>query len=166
MQVFLNIYPKILVSHLRGDVHTHFVTENVNLTFQVGEWVGKNIFIVTFGVTKWFRRRSKFKRKSIINKYKKLVYTRLFSISSRQLLGRYLYLTGFVISLWKKAPTSHIYSSQHVENGREENYLLSGHSSRNHILTTQIYLQVPADLFMFTEDILKKTSLFMQCPCQ
>ena len=34
-----------------------------------GVWVGKNIFIMTFCVTKWFKRKPHFKRKDINKKY-------------------------------------------------------------------------------------------------
>ena len=40
----------------------------------LGGWVVKNEFIM-FCVTKWFQRRSHFKRKNIIIKYKKLKRT-------------------------------------------------------------------------------------------
>ena len=39
-----------------------------------GGWVGKDVFIMMFCVTKWFQRRSYFERKNI-NKYKKLQRT-------------------------------------------------------------------------------------------
>ena len=69
--------------------------------------------------------RSHFKRK-IINNIKITSYT-------CQLLGRYFVLdrflkSAFVTSPRKKAPTSHIYSSQQVESGRKNSF-------RNHILT-------------------------------
>ena len=35
----------------------------------------------------------------------------------------------------KKAPTSHFYSSQYVENGKEKNYVIRVYSFRNHVLT-------------------------------
>ena len=41
----------------------------------LGGWVVKNEFIMMFCVTKWFQRRSHFKRKNIIIKYKKLKRT-------------------------------------------------------------------------------------------
>ena len=41
----------------------------------LGGWVVKNIFIMMFCVTKWFQRRSDFKRKNIMIKYKKLKRT-------------------------------------------------------------------------------------------
>ena len=43
--------------------------------------------------------------------------------------------SAFVISPRKKAPTSHFYSSQHVENRGEKNYVIRVYSNRNHILT-------------------------------
>ena len=44
--------------------------------------------------------------------------------------------SSFVISSQKKATASYFYSSQHVENGKEKNYLISVHSFRNHIETS------------------------------
>lgn len=85
--------------------------------------VGKNMFVMTFCVTRCFQRRSHVKRKNIVNKYIKLL-----------LLDGLLY-SAFVISPWKKAPTSHFFCSQHVENGREKNYVLWVYSFRNYILT-------------------------------
>ena len=34
----------------------------------LGGWVGKDIFIMTFSVTKWFQRKSHFKRKNILKR--------------------------------------------------------------------------------------------------
>ena len=41
----------------------------------LGGWLVKNEFIMMFCVTNWFQRRSHFKRKNIIIKYKKLKRT-------------------------------------------------------------------------------------------
>ena len=130
---------------LRGDVHTHFVTQNVNLTF-LGWWVGKTIFAMEFCVTKWFQRRSHFKRKNI-NKYKKIQYTHVcfpfHTVATYEVLVLDGFLnSAFVISPPKKAPNSNFHSSQQVQNGRERNYVIRVYSFRNHILT---FIEVPAD---------------------
>ena len=39
--------------------------------------------------------------------------------------------SAFIINLQKKAPMSHFYSSQHVENRREENYVIHVYSFKN-----------------------------------
>ena len=44
---------------------------------------------------------------------------------------------SFLISSWKEAPTSNIYSSHHVENGRGSNYVIGVYSFRNIILTSR-----------------------------
>ena len=43
--------------------------------------------------------------------------------------------SSFIINPRKEAPTSQFYSSQHVENGRENKYVIRVNSFRNHILT-------------------------------
>ena len=120
----------VIFNLLRDDDHTHFVTKNLNLTLQACGWVGKNIFTMTFCVTKRFRRKSHFIRKIIINK--KYYNAHLFSISSSYL---FLVLKGFlnsalVISQRKKLPTLHFYSLQYAEKGREKTasylYAVSG----------------------------------------
>ena len=50
---------------LWGNIHTHFFMENVNVMLQLCGWVGKNILIMIFCVTKWFQRKSHFKRKKL-----------------------------------------------------------------------------------------------------
>ena len=52
---------------LKSDVHTQFLMQNFNLEV-LGGWVGKDIFIMTFSVTKWFQRKSHFKRKNILKR--------------------------------------------------------------------------------------------------
>ena len=107
----------------------------------LGGWVGKNIFTMTFCVTKWFQRRSQSRRKNI-KKCKKLqlIYV-CFPFHHGSLVDRELLVlegflnSAFVISPQKKAPTSLFYSLQHVQNGREKNYLICVYSFSNHILT-------------------------------
>ena len=77
-------------------------------------------------MTKWFQRRSHFKRKNIKNKYRELQLTHVCFLSQTVATWEVLVLdrllsSVFVISLRKKAPTSHFYSLQHVENGKEKN---------------------------------------------
>ena len=45
--------------------------------------------------------------------------------------------SSFVINPRKVAPTSQFYSSKHVENRRESNYVIRVNSLRNHILTSR-----------------------------
>ena len=70
-------------------------------------------------------------------------------ICSRQVLN-----SSFAISPPIKVPTSHFYSSQHVENGNKKTtsymYTISGTNTLR-----QRYLQVLADLFTFTKEIFK-----------
>ena len=45
--------------------------------------------------------------------------------------------SSFVINPRKEAPTSQFYSSKHVKNRRENNYVIRANSLRNHILTSR-----------------------------
>ena len=103
-------------------------------------WVGKTIIAMTFCVTKWFQRRSHFKRKNIISKYKKLQRTYFCFPFHTVATWEVLVLDGFLNSAFvicprKKASPSDFYSSQHVENARERNYVTRVYSFRNHIRT-------------------------------
>ena len=85
--------------HLKGQRSYPFC--HAKLKFNVlGGWVGKNIFIMTFCVTKWFKRKSHFKRKHIVNK----VCTSVFHLIT--VLEGFLH-SAFVTSPQKKALTSH-----------------------------------------------------------
>ena len=72
----------------------------------------------------------------------------LFSISK----------SAFVSSLLKSLPpSSHFYSSQHVESGGEKN------------TTSHVYnfnLHVHADLSRFSKEIVKENIFYIQCPCK
>ena len=57
----------------------------------------------------------------------------MVATSEALVLHRFLNF-AFVICPREKAPFSHFYSSQHVENGRERNYVIRVYSFRNHIL--------------------------------
>ena len=93
---------------------------------------------MTFSVTKWFQRKSRFKRKNIINKNEKLQRTHIFFFHFVLVLVLEGFLNfSFLISSWKEAPTSNIYSSHHVENGRGSNYVIGVYSFRNIILTSR-----------------------------
>ena len=85
----------------------------------LGGRVGKDIFIMTFCVTKWFQR------KNIINKNKKLKLTHVCFPFHHGACTRRVFKFSVHNQYTKKAPTSNIYSSQYVENGREKNYLIS-----------------------------------------
>ena len=75
------------------------------------------MFIMTFSVRNWFQIKSHFKRKNIISNNKKLnLRTTVFDFIT---IREGFLSSAFVISLWEKAPTSYLYSSQHVENGRD-----------------------------------------------
>ena len=77
---------------------------------------------VTFCVIKWFQRKSHFKRKNIINKNKKLKRKHVcFPFHHGTCTQRVFKFCLRKISPRKQAPTSRFYSSQHVENEREEN---------------------------------------------
>ena len=109
---------------------------------------------MTFCVTKWFRWKSHFKRKNIIKEYKKSERTHVCFPFHTVGTWEVLVLDGllssvFVISPRKKAPASHFYNSQHLENGRERSCIKCVCSFRKHILTFQ-------DLFTFTKEILKE----------
>ena len=77
----------------------------------------KNIFIMTFSVTKCFQIKSQFKKIYIIKKNKNL-NVRTSVLHFIMILKGFLNFV-FVISPQKKALTSHFYSSQQVENGRD-----------------------------------------------
>ena len=119
----------------------------------LGGWMGKTIFVM-YCMTKWFQGRSHLKRKNIINKYKK--YKVSMSVFHMAATWELLVLDGFlnsafIISLWKKAPTSHFHSSQHVEKRWERNYVMCVYSFRNHKLAFQDrgacrYLQICSNL--------------------
>ena len=78
----------------------------------------KNIFIMTFSVTKCFQIKSQFKKIYIIKKKKKNLNVRTSVLHFIMTLKGFLNFV-FVISPQKKALTSHFYSSQQVENGRD-----------------------------------------------
>ena len=95
-------------------------------------------------MTGWFQRKSQFqflfKRKNIIKKYKKLQHTHVsfpfHMIATWEVLVLNKFLNStFAICPCKKAPTSHFYSSQHVENGREGNHVIQVYSFKDHVLT-------------------------------
>ena len=56
------------------------------------------------------------------------MYARLSSIIIPVLVLEGFLNSAFVISPRKKAPTSHFYSLQLVEKGREKNYIIRGYS--------------------------------------
>ena len=78
----------------------------------------KNIFIMMFSVTKCFQIKSQFKKIYIIKKNKKNLNVRTSVLHFIMILKGFLNFV-FVISPQKKALTSHFYSSQQVENGRD-----------------------------------------------
>ena len=129
---------------------------------------------MTFCVTKWFQRRyGIFERKNIITKYKKLQRMHVcFPFHHGSYLGGWevVELDGFLSSAFaisprKKALTSHFYIPKHVENWIVKS---TSYVYRNHILTfsdrvTCRYLRICSHLL---KKSLRKTSLFMQYPCQ
>ena len=91
----------------------------------LGGWVVKNIFIMTFCETRWFQRKSHFKRKNIVSKKCNKEHTSVFHfITVFVSCTRSILNSAFVISPRQKAPISRFYSSQYVENGRERNWVI------------------------------------------
>ena len=84
----------------------------------LGGWVCQNKFIMMFCVTKWFQRKSHFKRK--IKNYN--VHTSVFHFITVLVLEGFLN-SAFVISPEFFAPTSHS-SSQNVEKGKAKNHVI------------------------------------------
>ena len=100
--------------------------------------MGKNIFTVTFCVTNWFQIRSHFKRKKIINKYKKLQHTHIsFPFHHGSYLEGTCTQQVFKFCLCNQSAEKHFHSSQHVENGRKKTFHMC------------IQFQVPRDLLTF-----------------
>ena len=106
--------------------------------------MGKNISIITFCVTKWFQRKSHFKRENIINKNKKLQRMHIcFPFHHSTCTGKvFKFCLRNQSAVIRLLPFSHFYSSQHVESWRKKT--TSCQYNYN--------LQVPADLFKFSKE--------------
>ena len=113
---------------IRSDVHTNFVTQNVNLAFWVGWWVSKNIFIMIF-----IHRKSHFKRKNIVNKYKKLQRRHVcFPFHHGSYLGT---CTRRVFKFCVCNQSAEKGSHFTLLRKKERNYVIRVYTFRNHILT-------------------------------
>ena len=115
---------------------------------------------MTFCVTKWFQGSYHFKRKisTIIKKYNVRTSFPFHTIATWEVLVLDGFLnSAYVISPQKKALTSPFCSSQHAENGRERNtYTCTQFQESYTNILRQRYLQLPADIFTFTKEILKE----------
>ena len=142
----------------------------------LGGWIGKICLSWRFVWQSGSKKDTViFERKNIINKYKKLQRMHVcFPFRHGSYVGGWevgvldgFLSSAFVISPQKKALTSHFCISKHVENWKVKSTSYV-YSFRNHILTfsdrvTCRYLRICSHLL---KKSLRKTSLFMQYPCQ